>query len=122
MASVTNLAVKMPLMNASGAYPNGANRVSVIRAIRIICGDGLKEAKDRSENPEIQNLRVVCLEGDFQEQVKVLRANGVQVHSGTIILAQLKEMKLMALESGETVLAEELDELITAQSLRVAGR
>ena len=42
----------------------GSNRVSVIKAVRMLTGLGLKEAKDFTEKPGEHLIRVICSGGE----------------------------------------------------------
>lgn len=97
------------------------NRVSVIKAIRTISGLGLKESKDITDAvgdhfisllPNVSNLVM-------DEQIKMLRANGIQVEdSAFAIIEDLRKLGASALLQGEDELANEILQLVLAEKLR----
>jgi len=98
------------------------NRVAVIKAIRILTGLGLKEAKDTSErlgvvqnfatNPNLTQI-------EFNETIRSLQREGVEV-GGAIekLLSDLRKLGSEALLQGEDELANEILQLVLAEKLR----
>ena len=105
----------------------GHNKVAVIKAIRMLTGMGLKEAKDTSEITIQQTFNIST--GNFysyanavaeiEEQVQILRRNGVEVgESVYLILQSLRDLGSQALLQGEDELASEILQLVLAEKLR----
>jgi len=108
-----------------GAY---TNKVSVIKAIRMLSGWGLKEAKDASE---VTNKSLVFdlarhnfngyldPEQEIENQYKILRGQGCQVGEPVHkILEELRKLGSDALLQGEDELANEILQLVLAEKLR----
>lgn len=106
----------------------GQNKVAVIKAIRTLCGLGLKEAKDTTEMYGQQTLVIdlrssniaVGNEDPFiEEQFRVLRQNGCEVGPSVhLILQELRNLAASALGQGEDELANEILQLVLAEKLR----
>lgn len=121
-------------MNTAGHFtiicpPNYHNKVAVIKAIRILTGLGLKEAKDVSEicgvpqtftfNPVMFTAYTVP-ESEIENQFRILRTEKVEV-GGTIhkILEELRKLAAEALLQGEDELANEILQLVLVEKLRL---
>lgn len=102
-------------------YPN---KIEVIKAIRILAGLGLKEAKDASETTTLQTFQCILEDGDknplFRQQCDILKKNGVVVKSNGRyhILESLRGFSIEALEVGEDELANEIMQLLLAYKLK----
>jgi len=104
------------------------NKVLVIKAIRMLSGMGLKEAKDASEvigRPVIFDLyRTNFLsypdpDVEIENQYRLLRSQGVQVGTPVFqILEDLRKLGSDALLQGEDELANEILQLVLAEKLR----
>jgi len=104
------------------------NKVSVIKAIRMLSGFGLKEAKDASEvvgKPVVFELARHNFSGyqspetEIDNQYKILRSQGVQVGEPVHkILDELRKLGSDALLQGEDELANEILQLVLAEKLR----
>lgn len=98
------------------------NKVSVIKAIRILTGLGLKESKDASERVGIRQHFAVNANMThflFEEQMKILRSEGFDViPSALFILEKLRELGSQALLAGEDELANEILQFVLAEKLR----
>lgn len=104
------------------------NKVAAIKAIRMLSGHGLKEAKDIADVP---NVRVMLdlhranftsypdPEQEIENQYRILRGQGIQVGIPVFqILADLRELGSQALLQGEDELANEILQLVLAEKLR----
>jgi hypothetical protein len=110
--------------------PQFNNKVSVIKAIRIITGLGLKEAKDASECTKQQVFDVEVIrsrnpsygpltESEFNESVRILQSEGVQVGPTVMrLINDLRKLGSEALLMGEDELANEILQLVLAEKLR----
>jgi hypothetical protein len=106
----------------------GGNKVTVIKALRWISYQGLKEAKDLSEMSGPQQVPVnlhasggyIADAEDFlEEQCRILRNNGCKVgESVHIILQSLRDLAAEALKQGDDDLANEIMQLVLAEKLR----
>jgi hypothetical protein len=98
------------------------NKVMVIKAIRVLTGMGLKEAKDASEIiGAVQTLTLTSGNSDtyIDEQFSTLRSNGVEVSAPvTVIIEELRKLGAMALSQGEDEFANEILQLVLAEKLR----
>lgn len=104
------------------------NKITIIKAIRTLCGMGLKEAKDSAETYGQQSLRIdlrnsiisVGSEDVFiEEQFRILRNEGCEIGpSVNLILQQLRDLGAAALKQGEDELANEILQLVLAEKLR----
>lgn len=105
-----------------------ANKVTAIKAIRMLTGLGLKEAKDVSDRPgEV----VVQLEHrfwgpdasfytkEYEENARDLRNMGYEVGSNIHMLLQdLRNLAAKALEQGEDDFANEVMQMVLAHKLK----
>lgn len=107
-------------------YKNG-DKVPVIKAIRMLTGFGLKEAKDVSEIQTVQYLKLSlgnfasCVNKDveIENQFRVLRVTGCQVGGAIHLLLQsLRDLGAEALTQGEDELANEILQLVLVEKLR----
>lgn len=105
------------------------DKLSVIKAIRMLTGMGLKDTKDASENTSQQtfsidfnNFRSYAIpDAGIEEQFRILRNNGVEVgESVHLILQSLRDLGSQALLQGEDELANEILQLVLAEKLRRA--
>jgi hypothetical protein len=106
----------------------GGNKVTVIKALRWISYQGLKEAKDLSEMQGPQqvpvNLRdpyapIVNEEDYLEDQCRILRNNGCKVGPAVhVILQSLRDLAAEALKQGDDDLANEIMQLVLAEKLR----
>lgn len=104
------------------------NKVSAIKAIRLLTGLGLKEAKDASERPGVAQTFPIDISQfngwmdprrALDEQIRVLRNEGFQIGEPVhIILDDLRKLGAKALEQGEDELANEILQLVLAEKLR----
>lgn len=100
------------------------NKVAVIKAIRVLTGLGLKEAKDASERPGVRQVFPLVLPSgtdnpQYEEQCRVLRSEGVEVGPAVQkILQELRKLGSQALLQGEDELANEILQLVLAEKLR----
>jgi hypothetical protein len=99
-----------------------ANRVAVIKAIRVLTGMGLKEAKDASERlgvVQMFNTPPGITQFVFEDAWRTLQREGVEV-GGAIekILSDLRKLGAEALTQGEDELANEILQLVLAEKLR----
>lgn len=101
-------------------------RVPVIKAVRIITGMGLKEAKDLTETAGEHRLLVAVTDGinyytntpvsaedRYKEAIEIFRVNGVKFCANTIRHSLLEDLRRL---TSEAVLKDDLDlaaELIT---------
>lgn len=109
------ISVLMPAM-----FRDSGAKVRVIKALRVIAGIGLKEAKDCSESPNEQSLKVVAADyQSFHEACEDLTRCGVKTGIPVIkILHELRDMATYALANGEDEIANEILQLILAEKLR----
>lgn len=103
--------------------PNShTNKVSAIQAIRYLTGLGLKEAKDASERPGINQffpLAAGVSQALMDEHSRILRAEGYEVGPSVyIIIEELRQLGSQALLQGEDELANEILQLVLAEKLR----
>jgi Ribosomal protein L7/L12 C-terminal domain len=107
----------------------GYNKVDVIKILRSITNFGLKQAKDLSEATGNHIIPVqtahwlVTTEAErdalFEEQCRILRANGCTVGDPTHkILQSLRELAADALKQGDDDIANEILQLVLAEKLR----
>lgn len=107
----------------AAGYPDGYNRVSVIKEIRMLTGLGLKEAKDLTEQFGPQRIRVMLQgrfdeSGDFHsaldrysESLDRLAAQGVKIDENDVhqpLLADVRRVCADAVLEGDLTLAQEL--------------
>jgi hypothetical protein len=97
------------------------NKVSVIKAIRMLTGLGLKEAKDASEIagvPQTFDLQP-CTDTVFDEQCRILRSEKVDVGEPVHrLIEELRKIGAQALLQGEDDFANEILQLVLAEKLR----
>jgi len=119
--SITNFSIRCP-----PNYPNG-DKVAVIKAIRMLTGVGLKEAKDISEASGDQGFVIATgnfysysnTDQEIENQFRILRNAGVEVGgSAYAILQSLRDLGAEALKQGEDELANEILQLVLAEKLR----
>ena len=97
------------------------NRVSAIKAIRVITSLGLKEAKDISDDYGSEHTLKVnsTSEAEFNEACRILRTEGYIVGGAVhFLLEKLRELAKEALQQQEDDLANEIMQLILAEKLR----
>jgi len=107
---------------------NLVNKVAAIKAIRMLTGLGLKEAKDASEvinAPQTFDLFDQNFtsygnpESIINEQFRILRNEGVEVGgSFHLLLEDLRKIGAQALLQGEDEFASEILQLVLAEKLR----
>jgi hypothetical protein len=107
------------------------NKVAVIKALRILTGLGLKEAKDASEvvgRPQAFDFSpslftaYAAPEVEIENQFRILRSEKVEVGPRVhLILDELRKLGSQALLQGEDELANEILQLVLAEKLRRAG-
>lgn len=98
---------------------NGSNKVSTIRAIRMLTGLGLKEAKDLSEQPGEQRIKVLVRDGEdyatgravsaqetYLRAINDLKAQNIRVVPNCFRSKMIEDVKLLA---SEAVLRDEND-------------
>ncbi len=102
-------------------------RVEVIKAIRMLTGLGLKDAKDASERYGEQHFTIAIHnfaaypnpDNEIENQFRILRNNGISVgDSVQRLLQSLRELGAEALKQGEDDLASEILQLVLAEKLR----
>ena len=107
-------------------YPNG-DKIAIIKAIRMLTGFGLKEAKDASESQLEQHLELNLgnftsyghPDGEIENQFRILRNGGCEVGDSVYRLLQsLRDLGAQALKQGEDELASEILQLVLAEKLR----
>jgi len=107
--------------------PTYTNKVAVIKAIRMLTGLGLKEAKDASERSGSQTFDLYPSnfssygnpDSMIEEQFRILRSENVQVGEPIHkILQSLRELGSQALQLGEDEFANEILQLVLAEKLR----
>ena len=89
-----------------GSYTDTQNRIEVIKTLRMLCGFGLKEAKDLSEDPGTYTFPVVVqgildpvtgkiesADMRFRKAVSVLEAGGVVVHAYVVRVDALNAIR-----------------------------
>lgn len=103
------------------------NKVEVIKAIRVLTGLGLKEAKDASEGTGPQTFDIYMPnfttwpdpQRGIDKQFRILRNNGIEVGEPVWkIIEDLKKLGSQALLQGEDELANEILQLVLAEKLR----
>jgi len=103
------------------------NKVAAIKAIRMLTGLGLKEAKDASEMGGPQTFTLYHSnfssygnpDSMIEEQFRILRTEGVEVGEPVHkILQSLRELGAKALQLGEDEFANEILQLVLAEKLR----
>lgn len=103
------------------------NKVAVIKAIRVLTGLGLKEAKDASERTGPQTFDIHApnfahfndIQRGVEEQFRILRAEGVEVGEPVWkIIEELRKLGSQALLQGEDEFANEIMQLVLAEKLR----
>lgn len=101
-------------------YPTTTEKINVIKALRTLAGLGLKEAKDLSEKPGVELIKIVVRsETEYLTNCEVLKRHGVKTGEPVAeILADLRKLAHSALDSGEDELANEILQLILAEKLR----
>jgi hypothetical protein len=114
MSVPNHITIKMPL-----SVPN---KVTCIKAIRMLTGLGLKESKDISDaGGVLHELAVFSPMGsrDFEDNCRILRNEGVEVNGSVhMILQDLRDLGAQALKQGEDELANEILQLVLAEKLR----
>ena len=110
--------------------PSLSNRIEVIKAIRVLTGLGLKEAKDASEvsnRPQTFDIRLSNFtsymnpQAEIEAQLRILSRNGIEVGEPVfMILEDLRKLASQALLQGEDDLANEILQLVLAEKLRRA--
>jgi len=99
-----------------------SNKVAAIKAIRTLTGLGLKEAKDASERPGVQQFFPMVhglTQTAIDEQTRILRAEGYEIGPSVhIIIEELRQLGSQALLQGEDELANEILQLVLAEKLR----
>lgn len=98
---------------------NGSSRVSTIKAIRMLTGIGLKEAKDLSAQPGEQRIRVLVRDGEdyvtgrpisaeenYQRAINDLKAQNIRVVPNCFRSKMIEDVKRLA---SEAVLRDEND-------------
>lgn len=107
--------------------PTIPNKVEAIKAIRMLTGLGLKEAKDASERSGPQTFDIhqanfahqVDPQRGIDEQFRLLRNNGIEVGEPVWkIIEDLRKLGSQALLQGEDELANEILQLVLAEKLR----
>ena len=115
-------------IEGNGRY---ANKINVIKAIRMLTGLGLKEAKDASDQVGRQTLiyndhyfvhNGAFSSGGVEEQFRILRTEGIKV-GGHLeeVLTELRQLAKKALEMHEDELANEILQLVLVEKLRRTG-
>ena len=109
-------------------HKNPVNKVAVIKAIRMLTGLGLKEAKDASERLgetqvfDIQKANFFSCanpEREMENQFRILRAEGLEVGEPVHkLLEELRKLAAQALIQGEDELANEILQHVLAEKLR----
>jgi hypothetical protein len=97
------------------------NKVAVIKAIRMLTSLGLKEAKDASEASGEQTFPISeeLNNNEVEEQFRILRTNGARVGAPVhLILDELRQLAIQAMEMDEDELANEITQLVLAEKLR----
>jgi hypothetical protein len=105
-----------------------SNRVSCIKALRVMTGLGLKEAKDACERSGIRQIFSVnptIIAGDpahlreFHDCARILRSEGFEVGAPIErVLTDLRKLACEAIEQGEDELGNEILQLVLAEKLR----
>jgi len=98
----------------------GYNKIAVIKAIRVLTGMGLKEAKDASETQGQQYFAAANIDHALQQdQFRTLRTQGILVGDAVYkMLDDLRALGAQALLQGEDELANEILQLVVAEKLR----
>lgn len=103
------------------------NKVAAIKAIRMLTGLGLKEAKDATERPGPQSLDIQQSsftsysnpQAAIEDQFRTLRSQGIEVGDPVFrILEELRKLGSEALLQGEDELANEILQLVLAEKRR----
>jgi hypothetical protein len=105
-----------------------ANKVAVIKAIRMISGLGLKEAKDASERVGVEQtfnidhsnfIGFTNPQKAFEEECRIIRNENVEIGNGVHkLLTELRVLATQAIAQGEDELANEILQLVLAEKLR----
>jgi hypothetical protein len=105
-----------------------ANKVAVIKAIRMISGLGLKEAKDASERVGVEQtfkvdhsnfIGFTDPQKAFEEECRIIRNENVEIGNGVHkLLTELRVLATQAIAQGEDELANEILQLVLAEKLR----
>lgn len=100
------------------------NKVTAIKALRILTNLGLKEAKDAVENVgKAQTFRCPpgLADSMVEQGLRDLQNNGIEVQgTGMFIVEELRKLGAQALLQGEDELANEILQLVLAEKLRRA--
>jgi hypothetical protein len=102
-----------------------ANKVEVIKTIRVLTGLGLKEAKDASEKYGEQTLHLVSglSETEIENCFRILRVNGARIGAPVhLILDDLRQLAIQAMQMQEDELSNEITQLVLAEKLRRKSR
>jgi len=112
-------------MTCPAAY---SNKVAVVKAIRILTGLGLKEAKDASEIVgRVQTFDIApsifssCSNPDsvLDENFRIMRNEGVEIGEPIRkLIEELRKIGAQALLQGEDEFANEIMQLVLAEKLR----
>jgi hypothetical protein len=105
------------------------DKIAVIKAVRIVTGLGLKEAKDLSEIQGVATVNInvspgyganiANMDAYLEEQYRIMRNNGVLVGPAVHrILQSLRNLASEALHQGDDELATEILQLVLAEKLR----
>jgi hypothetical protein len=97
------------------------NKVACIKAIRYLTGMGLKDAKDASERPGVdQFFSIDNITPEVrEEQYRILRADGYEIGPGVHkLIEELRKLGSQALMQGEDEFANEILQLVLAEKLR----
>jgi len=114
----------LPHSNPVGyGYPpsTGAtsNKVTIIKAIRMLTGMGLKESKDIVDAGGKAELTVTnMINSEVEEAYRALRSQYVVVSTADKILTELRALATQALAMHEDELANEILQLVLAEKLR----
>lgn len=105
-----------------------SNKVAVIKAIRMLSGMGLKDAKDASEVTtrtqtfDLYRANFISYpdpEQEIENQFRILRNERVEVGPPVWkIIEELRKLGSAALLQGEDELANEILQLVLAEKLR----
>ena len=109
---------------------DGGNRITVIKTIREVSGLGLKEAKDISDIPGLHRLQLrgaVVLQAinnnslmtvlaDFRRKFQEMNVKFGP--SAVIIIEELRQLGILAIEQKEDELANEIMALVLAEKIR----
>lgn len=109
------------------SYSRIPDKIGVIKALRMLTGMGLKDAKDASERPGEQEFDISSLnfsvypapEIAIEDQFRILRNNGCRVGDPVNkIFQSLRDLASDALKQGDDELANEILQLVLAEKLR----